>query len=63
LGQLDGKERYEKTRMIFMKSLPTDVGVYNEYHAVIVEHCKRFCRKKPVCIDCPLKRVCAFVGS
>ncbi len=63
LGLLDGKECYEEIRIIFMNSLPADVQVYNEYHAVIVEHCKRFCRKKPACSDCPLKSVCGFAGS
>ena len=63
LGLLDGKESYEETRTIFMTNLTADVGVYNEYHAVIVEHCKRYCRKKPACGDCLLRSVCTFVGS
>jgi len=63
LGLLKGAEKYEEIRTIFMKNLPADAVVYNEYHAVIVEHCKRFCRKKPICRDCPLKSVCAFYGS
>jgi endonuclease III related protein len=61
LGLLDGKEGYEVTRTIFMKSLPMDVKVYNEYHAVIVEHCKRFCRKKPGCSTCFLRSICSYV--
>lgn len=63
LGLLGGKESYEEVRTLFMKNLPADVVVYNEYHAVIVEHCKRYCRKKPLCSDCPLKRVCSYVNS
>ncbi len=63
LGLLDGKECYEEVRTIFMKSLPADVQLYNEYHAVIVEHCKRFCRKKPACSDCPLQSACGFADS
>jgi len=30
---------------------------YNEYHALIVETGKRFCRARPDCFSCPLQRV------
>jgi endonuclease-3 related protein len=60
LGLLDGKERYEEIRSLFMNNIPEDVTIYNEYHAVIVEHCKQFCRKKPICNSCPLKQVCSY---
>jgi endonuclease-3 related protein len=38
--------------------VPRDVALYNEYHALIVEHCKKFCRKKPLFGQCPLKGMC-----
>jgi len=34
------------------------VYFYNELHALIVEHCKRFCKAKPDCSKCPLKELC-----
>jgi endonuclease III related protein len=34
--------------------------VYNEFHALIVEHAKRYCRKKPSCMGCPLNEECPF---
>lgn len=30
-----------------------------EAHALIVEHCKTYCLKKPLCLDCPLCEICA----
>ena len=41
-----------------MSPLPADPEIYNEYHALIVEHCKRFCRKRPLCQQCPLQKSC-----
>lgn len=60
LGLLRENEAYEEVRGRFMEHLPADVGLYNEYHALIVQHCKDFCRKKPLCGQCPLRSLCAF---
>jgi endonuclease III related protein len=60
LGLLQGTETYQQVRAAFMQNLPEEVRIYNEYHALIVEHCKRFCRKKPLCTDCPLNIACIF---
>lgn len=46
---------YEDLQGLFMDSLPDDVELFNEYHALIVEAGKDFCRnKKPRCDGCPL---------
>ncbi len=58
LGLLHGQESYEAIRALFMASLPADTDLFNEYHALIVEHCKTFCRKRPLCASCPLLAVC-----
>ncbi len=60
LGLLQGNEKYEVVRGMFMENLPGDVGLYNEYHALIVRHCKDFCRKKPLCTRCPLRFACGY---
>ncbi len=60
LGLLGENESYEETRKLFMANLPADVQLYNEYHALIVQHCKDFCRKKPLCGSCPLNSGCRF---
>ncbi|OHB30346.1 MAG: endonuclease [Desulfuromonadaceae bacterium GWB2_53_15] len=58
LGMLNERADYEETRSLFMANLPADAALYNEYHALIVEHCKRFCRSKPLCDGCPLASGC-----
>ena len=60
LGLLPETAGYDETRNLFMGTLPADVQLFNEYHALIVEQCKRFCRVRPVCSDCPLREVCPF---
>jgi endonuclease-3 related protein len=45
---------YEEVQRFFIVNLPRDIQLYNEYHALIVETGKTFCRKKPLCHDCPL---------
>jgi endonuclease-3 related protein len=49
---------YEKLRAFFMSNLPSDVYLYNNFHAAIVNLCKDFCRKKPLCEGCPLGGFC-----
>lgn len=60
LGHLQGNEKYEQVRALFMSQLPADTDLYNEYHALIVEHCKRFCRVRPLCECCTLAETCFF---
>lgn len=60
LGILSGKEKYHQVRAFFMDQLPGNPGLYNEYHALIVIHCKEHCRKRPVCSGCPLENSCRY---
>jgi endonuclease-3 related protein len=46
---------YEVLQDIFMANLPQDVGLFNEFHALIVQVGKHFCGKKPRCEECPLQ--------
>lgn len=45
LGMLQLGSDYDATRRLFMDNLPAEPVLFNEYHALIVEQCKRFCRK------------------
>ena len=46
---------YHDIQELFMKNLPHDVKMFNEYHALIVKAGKDFCRtRKPLCSRCPL---------
>ena len=56
LGETDG---YQQVRGLFMAKLPAEHALFNEYHALIVEQCKRHCRKRPLCDGCPLRGLCA----
>jgi endonuclease III related protein len=44
---------------MLMDSLPAEAALFNEYHALIVRHGKDVCRKRPLCLECPLLDVCA----
>ena len=47
---------YESLRSFFMESLPEEVPLYNEFHALIVRTGKAYCKKKaPLCGGCPLR--------
>jgi endonuclease-3 related protein len=45
---------YNKLQKIFQKSLPKDVKIYKEFHALIVALAKHYCKKVPICSRCPL---------
>lgn len=60
LGLLNGHEKYEQLRSIFMDRLPSQTALYNEYHALIVIQCKEHCRKRPLCPGCPLESICNY---
>ena len=46
---------YGSVQRIFMKNLPKDAGLFNEYHALLVRLGKEYCSKNtPKCISCPL---------
>lgn len=49
---------YGGRQRIFLSRLPNDVQIYREFHALIDELGKRFCRTKPLCDRCPLGDVC-----
>ncbi|GFO53036.1 endonuclease III [Geomonas sp. Red276] len=61
LGVVEETADYEEVRSLFMGSLPHQVQLFNEYHALIVEQCKRHCRKTPLCEGCPLAGICKSI--
>ncbi|GMR07620.1 MAG: endonuclease III domain-containing protein [Gammaproteobacteria bacterium] len=59
LGMVDKDSGYEVLRNTFEARLgKNDVQLFNEYHALIVHHAKYYCKVKPVCDECCLKRQC-----
>ena len=49
--------RYDEVQEMFHK-LPRDAGMFNEYHALLVELAKQHCMKKPECRGCPVYKQC-----
>lgn len=63
LGLVEHDMGYEALRHHFETGLAKEAGqvaLFNEYHALIVMHAKEHCRVKPVCMGCPLRRVCPY---
>ena len=46
---------YEELRRLFMDHLAADLGLYQEYHALLVRVGKEFCRPQPRCESCLLE--------
>lgn len=60
LRMLKGNEDYEEIRHYFESRLPKNVKIYKEFHALIVELAKNYCKKQPLCNNCPLAKNCSF---
>ncbi|KAA0257969.1 endonuclease [Deferribacter autotrophicus] len=43
---------YDECQEHVHKHFRGDVKLYKNFHALIVEHCKRFCKKYPKCVEC-----------
>jgi len=53
-GVMRYEKNYDEFQRLFMQHLPPDVTLYNQYHAMLVNIGKDFCRKRPLCNLCPL---------
>ncbi|MEM0231268.1 MAG: endonuclease III domain-containing protein [Candidatus Woesearchaeota archaeon] len=60
LGLISQNAEYDEVREKFESCLPKKFEVYQEFHALIVEHAKRFCQKVPKCSNCSLRLRCAY---
>ncbi len=54
LGLIDKKAEYDEIKKLFEDNLEKDYKIYQEYHALIVEHAKRYYLKKTNYGKCPL---------
>ena len=55
------EDGYYEIQEYFSYALPEDVGLFNEYHALIVRLGKEYCKKsKPRCDQCPLGKLDGF---
>ena len=58
LGLAPERGPYSRYQSIFAEGLPTDLDLFKEYHALIVAHGGRVCRRTPQCDGCCLLEVC-----
>jgi endonuclease-3 related protein len=52
------KATYDEVQGFFLEALAPETALYNEFHALIVVHCRDTCKKKPRCLDCCLFSIC-----
>ena len=50
-----GANNYDSVQSFFMRNLPLDIYLFNEFHALIVRLCQTYCRKTALCDRCPLR--------
>jgi endonuclease-3 related protein len=63
IGIQPEKDTYADWQSLFMKNLPADVILFNEYHALLVHLGKDTCRPRPLCPGCPLSDICRFSAT
>ncbi|SDM61518.1 endonuclease III domain-containing protein [Acetanaerobacterium elongatum] len=51
---------YDEFRLAIEASIPQDLYLYNEFHALIVAHAKEHCKVKPCCDGCPITSRCTY---
>ena len=60
VGIIRGPESYDDIRAIVESEMDGSAPDFNEFHALIVEHGKRTCRKKPRCGNCRIRGCCNY---
>jgi len=60
LGLTEADASYHALQDYFHASLDRDTRLFNEYHALIVQHAKQHCRVRPDCPGCPLQHSCVY---
>jgi endonuclease-3 related protein len=58
LGMVDENVNYSAIQSMFMDNLVQNTKSFNEYHALIVRHSVVSCKKRPVCVGCPMLDIC-----
>lgn len=52
-------DKYDKWQELFHSNLEMDAKLFNEYHALIVELGKNYCKNHPLCEKCPISN-CSY---
>lgn len=56
-GVAAAKSSYDDLQNYFMNNLPAEVPLYNQFHALLVNVGKVYCRTLPRCGECPLQSI------
>ena len=56
-GFIEHKCNYERLRTFFEEVLEPDAVFYGEFHALLCLLGAQFCKKKPICCDCPVLEI------
>jgi endonuclease III related protein len=62
LGYCNQNTDYDELQKLFHQNLKKNYLIFSEYHALLVEHGKNICKKKPLCQDCVLENLCKQAG-
>jgi endonuclease-3 related protein len=54
---IDEGADYHQIQELFESNLPSDIQLFNEYHALLVHLGKDFCKPTPKCDTCPLNNL------
>jgi endonuclease III related protein len=63
LGYIDESQDYHSVQNLFHKILKPDAQNYKEFHSLFVVHGSIYCKKTPLCNDCPLSSCCKQKSS
>lgn len=59
LGLAAHDVKYADLQKLFHDALKVEAKLFNEFHALLVEHAKTSCRKKPLCVTCVIAALCS----
>jgi len=51
---------YTELQNYISDRIPKRLSLYKDFHAQLVEHAKKYCRKKPLCGECPVASNCRY---
>jgi endonuclease-3 related protein len=63
---IDINPTYDEIQKYFEEDISNKInikkisGIFNEFHALIVNHGKNYCKSKPKCNICPIKNHCMY---
>ncbi len=51
---------YQNLQKLIQEKIQTDVTLYKDFHAQFVELAKNYCKKEPLCENCPINKNCKY---